>query len=211
MIHELRTYTLWPGKVPEFLKLADERARRIRGDDYGTLLGYWYTEFGPLNQVMHLWSYDDLNARQEARAGLSKNEAWINDYVAHVYPLMRNQEIRLMWPRKEMGAPGTDGNVYEYRHYKAKIGKAPKFAQALVDIMPVREKYAGNICVWQSEAALPNEMSHMWVYPSLDARAESRAKLMQDKDWQGFLKENTPLLEEMTSTVLMPAPFSPLR
>ena len=26
MVHELRIYTLWPGKVPDFLKLAEERA-----------------------------------------------------------------------------------------------------------------------------------------------------------------------------------------
>ena len=66
MIHELRIYTLWPGKVPEFLKLAEERAMVIRGNDYGNCEGYWFTEFGSLNQIAHLWSYEDLNERADA-------------------------------------------------------------------------------------------------------------------------------------------------
>ena len=211
MIHELRVYTLWPGKVPEFLKLAEERAMKIRGDDYGKLLGYWFSEFGPLNQVFHLWEYADLNARQEARAGLGKNEEWRRDYVAHVQPLMRNQEIRLMNPQKPIGNIQGSGNIYEFRHYKARIGKAPAFLKNFVDIMPVREKYSPNVGIWHTEAALPNELSHMWAYPSLNARFEIRAEQAKDKDWQAFLKENGAYLEEMHSSVLIPAAFSPLR
>ena len=65
MIHELRIYTLKPGKVPEFMKLAEERAMPIRGDNYGKLVGYWFSEFGPLNQIFHLWEFEDLNTRAE--------------------------------------------------------------------------------------------------------------------------------------------------
>ena len=78
MIHELRIYTLWPGKVPEFLKLAEERAMVIRGDSYGKCEGYWFSEVGSLNQIAHLWSYEDLNNRADARARLGKNAEWNN-------------------------------------------------------------------------------------------------------------------------------------
>ena len=55
MLHELRTYTTRPGAIPEVLKANEEVGRKVRGDDYGVLEGYWFTEMGPLNQVMHLW------------------------------------------------------------------------------------------------------------------------------------------------------------
>src|SRR5262245_14049447 len=61
MIYELRTYTLKQGSVPEVAKNSGAVGRDIRKDDYGKLEGYWITEIGPLNQVMHLWSYKDLN------------------------------------------------------------------------------------------------------------------------------------------------------
>ncbi|MDP6707877.1 MAG: NIPSNAP family protein [Alphaproteobacteria bacterium] len=211
MIHELRTYTLWPGQVPAFLTAAEEIALPIRGDDYGKLEGFWFTEFGPLNQVVHLWSHADLNARQEARTRLAQNEAWARDYVPAVRPLMRQQTIRLMHPRLPLKAPSGDGNVYEYRHYQTRIGMAPEFIAHFSEAMPVREKYSQNVCLWHSEAAEPNEVSHLWVYDDLNTRHEARAKCQQDPDWRAFLGKAGPCLEEMHSIVLIPAPFSPLR
>jgi len=40
MIHELRTYTVKPGKLAEYVEKAGAIGRPIRGDRYGTLLGY---------------------------------------------------------------------------------------------------------------------------------------------------------------------------
>ena len=88
MIYELRTYTLMPGKVPEYLKLNGEIGRKIRGDKYGKLEGYWFTEFGTLNQLVHLWSYADLNEREQLRAALGKNEAWTKEYIPKIRPMM---------------------------------------------------------------------------------------------------------------------------
>jgi hypothetical protein len=211
MIHELRTYTLWPGQVPAFLQSAEEIAMPIRGDDYGKLEGFWFTEFGRLNQVVHLWSHADLNARQDARTRLAQNRDWTTDYVPAVQPLIRHQSIRLMHPRLPLKAPTGNGNVYEYRHYQMRIGKAPEFIALISEAMPVREKYSQNVCLWHSEAAEPNEVSHLWVYDDLNARMEARAKSRQDPDWGAFLGKAGPCLEEMSAIILIPAPFSPLQ
>jgi hypothetical protein len=56
MIYELRTYTVKPGTIGDMVKAASTVSRDIRKDDYGKLQGYWSTEIGPLNQVMHMWS-----------------------------------------------------------------------------------------------------------------------------------------------------------
>ena len=53
MIHELRIYTLKSGCLATVAKNAGEVGRAIRGDKYGKLMGYWMTEVGPLNQVVH--------------------------------------------------------------------------------------------------------------------------------------------------------------
>lgn len=210
MIHELRIYTLWPGKVPAFLKLAEERAMPIRGDNYGRMEGYWFTEFGQLNQVYHLWSFDDLNARQALRGALGELPAWRNDYVAHVQPLIRHQQIRLMHPRLPLKPPADAGNVYEYRCYQTAVGKAASFIQAISEAMPVREEFSQNVCLWHTEAERPNEVSHLWVYKDLQARAAARAAAAQDERWQAFLAKGSAMLEDMQSTLLLPAPFSRL-
>ncbi|MGI9332753.1 MAG: NIPSNAP family protein [Gammaproteobacteria bacterium] len=51
----------------------------------------------------------------------------------------------------------------------------------------------------------------MWAYPSLAARTESRGGAMKDAGWRAFLEKATPLLEEMHSTVMLPAQHSPLQ
>src|SRR5437762_13447852 len=115
MIYELRTYTLQPGKQPEYLKLNAEVGRKIRGDKYGKFEGGWTTEFGVLNQYVHLWSYADLNERERLRKELGKNEAWAKEDVAHIRPMMMAQQNKHMSPATELGPPATPGNAYERR------------------------------------------------------------------------------------------------
>ena len=90
MIYELRTYTLAPGKQGEYLKLNAEVGRPIRGDKYGKLEGSWTTEFGTLNQYVHLWAYADLVERERLRGELAKNDAWGRDYLQKIRPLRTN-------------------------------------------------------------------------------------------------------------------------
>ncbi len=211
MIYEFRTYTTPIGKAPELARLSAEIGRDIRGDDYGKLEGYWLTEIGPLNQVMHLWSYADLNTRQELRAGLAANADWRDKHLPLAGPLVQRQDIRLMQALKPLAPPSGEGNVYEYRVYRCRVGKARPWAEKLVAALPARERHSKNVSVFLTEAGQPNEASHLWVYDSLNQRAEARAAATRDPDWQAFLKNGPEMLEEMTSTILMPWTHSPMR
>ena len=73
MIYEVRTYTLRPGAVAEF----EERfAKRLALREQHSKLGaFWHTEFGPLNQVIHVYPYDDLQQRTAVRAELAQDTA----------------------------------------------------------------------------------------------------------------------------------------
>ena len=70
MVYELRTYTLIPGKMPEYLKAAETIGRPARGNNYGVNHGYWTAEFGALNQIWHLWKYDSYEDRTRLRGEL---------------------------------------------------------------------------------------------------------------------------------------------
>jgi NIPSNAP len=111
MIYELRTYTLKQGTVPDVAKAAGTVGREIRKDDYGKLEGYWQTEIGPLNQVMHLWSYQDLNHRAQLRAELGKNPRWAAEYVPLIRPNLLRQEIRLLNAVRGPTTPAQTPNV----------------------------------------------------------------------------------------------------
>jgi hypothetical protein len=62
MIYEVRTYTLRPGTLAEF----EERyAKRLPlREKHSKLRAFWHTEFGPLNQVIHVYPYDGAKGAQ---------------------------------------------------------------------------------------------------------------------------------------------------
>ncbi|HEX2337053.1 MAG TPA: NIPSNAP family protein, partial [Hyphomicrobiaceae bacterium] len=127
MIYELRTYTLKAGTLGDVVKAASTVSLDIRKNDYGKLEGYWMTEIGPLNQVMHLWSYGDLNERARLRAELGKNARWNSEYLPLIRPNLLRQDIRLLNAIKAPVAPAAKPNIYELRAYRAKPGAAKQW------------------------------------------------------------------------------------
>lgn len=214
MIYELRTYTFKSGMAAAAAKNAGTIGREIRGDNYGKLEGYWITEIGPLNQALHLWSYESLNERTRLRAELAKNTRWTGEYIPLVREKILRQDIRLMngliAPRK----PEKEGNIYELRSYRAKpAGALAEWLKLFNEGLPAREKHSKITALFTTEAGQPNEVSHLWAYPDLNARMACRAAAAADPGWQAFLKKagERQLLEEMTSTIMIPAAHSPLK
>jgi hypothetical protein len=211
MIYELRTYTLVPGKQAEYLKLSAEVGRKIRGDQYGRLVGGWTTEFGTLNQYVHLWEYPSLDERERLRGELQKNAGWTKEYIPQIRPMLLAQENKILSAAVPVTPPADAGNVYELRWYRTQVGKAPEWIGHFKGILPVRDKYMRRVGLWQTEMGQLNEVVHMWVFRDLKERADARGRLGQDPEWQAFLGKATPLLAHMQAIVLVPAPHSPMR
>ncbi len=73
MIYEVRTYTLRPGSVAEFEERYQKRLP-LR-EKHSKLGAFWHTEFGPLNQVVHVYPYDDLRQRTAVRTAMAQDAA----------------------------------------------------------------------------------------------------------------------------------------
>jgi NIPSNAP len=210
-LYELRTQTLKPGAVGDMLKLAGTVKRDIRKDDYGKLEGYWSTDIGPLNQVMQLRSYRDFSERAQLQNKLAKNSRWSAEYDPLVRPLIVRQDVRLLNAAIAPVAPASTGNVYEFRNYRVKTGAVGEWIDAFKTGLPAREKYSKIVGLWHTDAGQPDEVCHIWAFPSLNARTEARANSLKEPGWQAFLAKGSPLLEEMHSTIMLPAPHSPLQ
>ena len=74
-MHDLRsrTYTLRTGAVAEF----EERfaTRKPLREKHSNLGAFWHTDFGPLNQVIHAWPYENLQHRTAVREAMAKDTA----------------------------------------------------------------------------------------------------------------------------------------
>jgi hypothetical protein len=55
MYYELRTYTLDPLKMADWLALYQSHALEVQSEHLGNLVGFFTSEFGDVNQVVHIW------------------------------------------------------------------------------------------------------------------------------------------------------------
>ena len=97
MIVEERIYTLHVGAAPEYLRLYEAEGLAIQRRILGRMVGYFSTEVGPLNQIVHLWAYQDFAERTERRGRLVADEAW-RAYAKKIRPLIVHQENRILTP-----------------------------------------------------------------------------------------------------------------
>ena len=79
MIHEIRTYNLKLGQLQEYWKRFSEKLPARQ--ELSKLGGHWYTEVGPLNQMVAIWPYESLEQRAEIRraAEAEPNPVWPPD------------------------------------------------------------------------------------------------------------------------------------
>ena len=97
MFVDERIYTLHAGQVPVFLKLYEEEAMECQVSILGKMVGYYFTDIGPLNQIVHMWGYESLDDRFERRKLLQASSIW-QAYAQKMRPLVVNVENKLLVP-----------------------------------------------------------------------------------------------------------------
>ena len=97
MIYEMRTYRLKVGAVTPYLKLVQEEGIAVQLSHLGQLVGYFSTEIGPLNEIVHIWAYADLNDRAGRRAKLAADPRW-REFLPKLQALIDTMESKILVP-----------------------------------------------------------------------------------------------------------------
>lgn len=97
MIIEQRTYTVFPGKVPEYLALYEREGMRVQTRHLPKMLGYFFAETGELNQIVHMWGYEDLAHRTACRAELVADPEW-QAVLQKLFALLVRMESKILIP-----------------------------------------------------------------------------------------------------------------
>ncbi|WP_252315910.1 NIPSNAP family protein [Sinobaca sp. H24] len=96
MFYEMRTYTVKVGKVNEYLDHFEEVGFPIISK-YAKLVGWWYTDIGELNQVIHIWEYESLDVRKEKRKQLYEDKDWTEKFVPKAFDMLEKQESKMLY------------------------------------------------------------------------------------------------------------------
>lgn len=97
MIIEHRTYQLKPGTLQEFLRTYEAECMPIQVAVLGEMLGYFVSEVGHLNRVIHLWKFDSFEDRQNKRAKLWSIPEW-KAILEKLGPMIVDQHNELLTP-----------------------------------------------------------------------------------------------------------------
>jgi hypothetical protein len=97
-LYEMRTYTLHVGKMAEAVKLYQELgfpALRKGGQDR-KLVGYFQADTGMINQLIHLWKFEDDADRRAHWASVFANKDFVEGFAGQFRPLLASQEVKLL-------------------------------------------------------------------------------------------------------------------
>jgi hypothetical protein len=97
-LYELRTYTLYVGKMAEATKLYQELGYPAfeKGGHHKNLIGYFLGDTGMINQIVHLWKHADDAGRRAHWAAVAANKDFTEGFIPKFRPLVMTQEVKLM-------------------------------------------------------------------------------------------------------------------
>lgn len=76
MIVDHRTYELLPGRLRDFLAFYEKEGYPVQTKHLGKPIGYYTTEVGNVNEIVHMWAYEDMADRTKRRAAMAADPAW---------------------------------------------------------------------------------------------------------------------------------------
>ena len=94
-IYELRTYQVTVGKMAEVIRLYSSEGWPVLERHPSRLVGYFTGDVGALNQLVHLWKFEDEADRRHFWAGVMADPDF-QAFVAQLRPLLQSQTNQLM-------------------------------------------------------------------------------------------------------------------
>ena len=95
MFYEIRTYRLKNGAVPAYLKAVEEEGIAIQRKHLGELVAYFFSEIGPINEIVHIWAFSSLDDRERRRAALMDDPDW-RAFLPKIRDLIEAAENKIM-------------------------------------------------------------------------------------------------------------------
>lgn len=202
MIFEMRTYRVQAGSVPTVEERFEEGLKeRLKVSPLGA---FFHTEVGPLNRIIHIWPYDDLQHRTQVRS--QKIPGWppnIQEFI-----LEMESKIVIPAPFSPAFTPRQLGGLYEIRTYTMLPGQTPTVIERWAEKLDERLKFSPLAACGYTELGPLNQWIHIWAYKDAAERFRIRDEARKAGAWPPATRGKFVTQENM---LVVPASFSPLR
>ena len=206
MLFELRTYTLKANAVAEYEeRFAAGIETRVK---YSPLVGFWHVEIGPLNQVVHMWRYENLQERANARKAAAADPS--GKWPPGAGELIVSQTSDILIPGETndpLDGPREWGNLYELRMYTYPSGEARNVLTHFSESVERRAALYPAGGFFASDLGEMNRFYQLWPYKDWAHRDEIRQQYLGTDIWPPHT-EQRPVHQLVRH--MIPASFSPL-
>jgi hypothetical protein len=96
MILDERTYAIHPQYVKDYLEIYVAEGMALQVSHLGDLVGWFTTDAGVVNEVVHMWRYADMGDRERRRAAMDADPDWqvFRKRTSHFVQSMRSRILR---------------------------------------------------------------------------------------------------------------------
>jgi hypothetical protein len=127
-------------------------------------------------------------------------------------PLITKKRTSLMqefsfWPTT---APRKLGGIFELRSYTLHPGKLLEWEHQWRAGLHARQEVMEGVGAWFVQVGDLNTVHFMWQFADLEARKKNREQSWEKEGWADTVHKTVPLIQTMSSRVMVPMPWSPV-
>jgi hypothetical protein len=97
VILDERTYAIQLAHVRTYLELYVVEGMALQVSHLGDLVGWFTSDTGVVNEVVHIWRYADAGDRERRRAAMEADPAW-QDFRSKAAPYVLSMRSRILRP-----------------------------------------------------------------------------------------------------------------
>jgi len=212
-LHVFEWHRVKPDSIEQYKKAAETYYTGLKSDSglHVKLTGSWATMVGEQDTFVHITEYENYE-------GFDKSTRLIQDsdhskaYKALLPHLTsRTSQLNQEFAFLPTSPPRENGGVYELRSYQLKPGKLLEWEHTWRQGIEARRKFVKPCGAWFSQVGRLHLVHHLWQYPDLHTRKETREEAWQVDGWSDTVHKTAQLAKYMDASILVPLSFSTLK
>lgn len=213
-VYELQVHQVKPEAMEEYLSEYAKFTAKVHEKNTGAeLAGSWTVEIGDQDEAVHLWRYRGGYTALNAATLSYRTDPEFTEFRQSRNKMLRSRRNQIMlafsfWGDVPLSREGD--NIYELRTYTLKPGTMIEWGNNWAQGIRHRQSSRG-VGGFFSQIGDLYTVNHIWSYDDLQSRKEIRESAWKQPGWDDIVRYTVPLMQKMTSRIMIPTPFSPLK
>jgi len=212
-VHAFEVHKVHPSMTDKYKEASAKFYTSIASDkDLNVkLTGSWETVVGELDTFVHILEYENYAGYDRSSKLIMESEH--DSRRRDLLPMLATRSLQLNqeFAFLPSSPPRSKGGIFELRTYQLKPGALLEWEGAWRKGIEARRKFVEPVGAWFSHVGRLHQVHHLWQYPDLQSRKETREAAWQVDGWSDTVHKTAQLAEHMDAFILTPTDYSPLK